>query len=57
MEIKKYKAVLKSDSGKHTIYLSASNEFNASMLLQTTQSCPKSAILSIKEINKFPKFN
>jgi hypothetical protein len=51
-EIKFYKATLQSDSGRHYIWLSATDEQSAKMILQTTQSCPLRAITKLVEKTK-----
>lgn len=51
-DFKFYCATIKSDTGKYKLWLSAQNEYAATMLIQVCQECPKSAILKLVERTK-----
>jgi hypothetical protein len=51
-DIKFYRATLNSDSGKHYIWLSATDEDAAKRILQATQCCPERAITKLVEKTK-----
>jgi hypothetical protein len=52
MEFNYYKAKIKSDTGIHFLYVSSTSESDASLLIQTANSCPANAIKSIKIVTK-----
>ncbi len=52
--MKNYKAILLTDKGKRSLRISADNEETARYLILQAESCPESAIQSIKEITKAP---
>jgi hypothetical protein len=50
-DFKFYRLNVKHDNGKDFFIVSATSDINAIILLQAAQGCPKSAILSVKEIS------
>jgi hypothetical protein len=51
-EFRFYKATVQTDNGRHYIWLSASSEQSAKMMIQTAECCPAQSIVKIVEKTK-----